>query len=277
MTRKRNKTLRRIANARAAFVIAAAWMASQALSSAQVTNVGYLNLLVSAGDNLVAAPMETYPDNSIQTILKGLPSGSTLTAWDPVAQAFLPPSVYDPIAGWSINYTLAQGIGGVLHCASNSTVSIWGSFTETWTPPPRSRGVSLISCGIPIAGASFQDIVGRDPQAGEWVRTLDASNQTYTTTTFMGTSGWDHGMPALQAGQAAFFYLSTPLSIRSGPPGNLILSWPTNMGPWQLQEKGMDRFGSWADVTAVPGEVGDLEQVILPVPVGARCFRLRTP
>ena len=277
MTRMRNKTLRGIANPAAAFAIAAAWMAAQALSSAQVTNVGYASLSLSTGDNLVAAPLASYPDNSIQTLLKGLPSGSTFTEWDPVAQAFLPPSVYDPTAGWSINYVLTQGSGGVLHCASNSAVSFWGSFTETWTPPPRSRGVSLISCGIPIAGASFQDVVGRDPQVGEWVRTLDASNQTYTTTTFLGTNGWDHGVPALQAGQAAFFYLSTPLSIRPGPPGNLILSWPTNMGPWQLQEKAMDRFASWADVTALPGEVGGLEQVILPLPLGSRYFRLRTP
>jgi hypothetical protein len=235
-------------------------------------DVGYINLLVLAGDNLVACPLALVPDNSLDTLYTVLPSGSTFAPWDPVAQAYLPASVYDTQAGWSTNYQLPPAAGGLLHSPSNQVVSVWGTIDLFWTPPQRGPGVSLLSCGAPRPTANFQQVVGRDPQDGEWVRSLDPASQVYTTSTFHG-NGWDHGPPVLLPGQSAFFFLSVTLSAALVPP-NLVFSWPTNMGSWQLQERTV-ASGPWADVAASPQEVNGREQVVLGIPPDNRFFRLK--
>ena len=51
-------------------------------------------------------------------------------------------------------------------------------------------------------------IVGRDPLVGETVRQLDPTTQTYSSTTFEGST-WNNGTPSIDGadGEAAFFTL----------------------------------------------------------------------
>jgi len=56
---------------------------------------------------------------------------------------------------------------------------------------------------LPIA-ATYYDVMGRDPQNGDSVTTLDGPSQTSTTTVY-ADGAWSNGTPLLAVGQAAIF------------------------------------------------------------------------
>ena len=205
-------------------------------SSAFAQVVGYVNRVFYAGDNLVANPL-LHGDNSLNTVLAySVPDGATFTKWNGAANQFLPSSVFNAAShSWSINYDFnpTDGQGGVLHSLSpftntfNGAVyqghdyahSINGNLFGYWDGPARPGGLSLLADADPIE-ANFMHVVGRAPQDGEWVRTLNEANQTYGVTTFHQVSGWDNGEPALAVGQAAYFELvPEPSTIALGGLG----------------------------------------------------------
>jgi hypothetical protein len=175
--------------------------------------VGYINQPLYAGDNLIANQL-SFSNNTLNAIFQpGVPEGATFTEWDPSSQQYLPASVYDINTGWSINYELDYGQGGLFHSPVNFintfAGSVWPGFDgiDPFAPPlVTGSGTLLLSCFIPIAPATFYDVVGRDPQNGESVTLLDAVSQTYTTTVFEN-GVWDNGTPMLNIGQSAFFNL----------------------------------------------------------------------
>jgi hypothetical protein len=177
--------------------------------------VGYINQTLYAGDNYIANQLSN-SNNTLNAIFQTgvVPEGTTFTEWDPATQQFLPSSTYDTVNGWSIDYTLTYGQGGLLDAPSTFvntfTGSVWPGFdaiNNTFTPPlVTANGSLFLSCFIPISDATFYDVVGRGPQNGESVTFLDAATQTYTTTTFDDGS-WNNGDPSLDIGEAAFFNL----------------------------------------------------------------------
>ena len=175
--------------------------------------VGYINQALYTGDNLIANQL-SQSDNTLNSIFQpGVPEGATFTEWDPVAQHYLPISTYDINTGWSINYTLIYGEGGLFYTPATFTNTfvgtVWPGFTANspFVPPQvTGTGSLLLSCYIPIAGATFYDVVGRDPQNGESVTWLNALSQSYTTTTFEN-GAWDNGTPLLNIGESAFYNL----------------------------------------------------------------------
>jgi hypothetical protein len=201
----------------------AAWGQSNVYS---INIVGYVNLMLFPGDNLIASQLGTTNDTLNNVLAAGVADGSTLSKWDPLANRFLPTSTYDAAtASWSINYSLTYGEGALLHSPASATNTFVGevdpalvdtsgggtiSFAN-WHPNYAS-GLYLLSCPVPLGNASFAQVVGRDPLNGEWVETLDASTQTYSITTFHGGTGWDNGDPTLAVGQAAFFDLD-PVAV----------------------------------------------------------------
>lgn len=205
----------------AGYVCAACFVASSLSANCQVYSaniVGYYNLPLYAGDNLIANQLDagTVPDNTLSTIFGPgvVPEGATFTEWDPTTQQYLPTSVYDTVNGWSIDYTLGFGQGGLLHSpssfANTFTGSVWSGYnpnTGLWVPPlVTGSGSQLLSCYVPILDATFYDVVGRNPQNGESVTWLDDASQVYTTSTFQN-GVWNNGVPALNIGQSALFNL----------------------------------------------------------------------
>lgn len=175
--------------------------------------VGYINQPIYAGDNLIANQLN-YSNNALNAIFQpGVPEGATFTEWNPATQQYLPISVYDTTAGWSINYELGYGQGGLFDSPSTFTNSfvgeVWPGYSGdgSFVPPlVTGSGTLLLSCYIPISNATFYDVAGRNPQNGESVTLLDDATQTYLTTTFENGS-WNNGVPMLNVGQAAFFDL----------------------------------------------------------------------
>jgi hypothetical protein len=206
-------------------------------ASAQVTSsniVGYINLSLLPGDNLIGNQLLEHPssglgyDLSLNNILSfGVANGSTFTKWDPLANEFLPVSIYNALSqSWSINYTLGPGEGALLHSptlATNTFVGDVNSIFDVNTGilnwhPGYANAVYLLSCPVPLSNATFQQVVGRDPLNGEWVRTLNPVTQLYSITTYHTGIGWDNGAPSLAVGQAAWFDLG-PVAFAVPEPG----------------------------------------------------------
>lgn len=179
--------------------------------------VGYINQELFPGNNLIANQLGTGDDTLTNLFNAPIPEGTTFTKWDASLAEFLPLSSYDTNSGWSINYGLTYGEGGELNAPSAFTNTfvgtVWPGFNLNgpYNPPlVTANGLMLLSCFIPIGNASFYDVVGRDPNDGESVTTLDALSQTSTTTTF-DNGVWNNGDPALAVGQSAFFNLGNNL------------------------------------------------------------------
>jgi hypothetical protein len=199
---------------------ASAFVASSLAAQAQVVGnnvVGYINLQISTGDNLIANQLGASPDNTLDNVLyQGVLAGSTFSEWDPVHNQLLPASIYDG-STWSINYIFGpDGTGGVLNSPTTTIVTTVGDVVNfqvdgplgyTFVPPNRGPGTYLLALAAPVQEIStFQNIVGRAPFAGESVITLDGPSQMYATNSFNGTS-WSDGDPILAVGKSAYFDL----------------------------------------------------------------------
>jgi hypothetical protein len=183
--------------------------------------VGFANVPLYPGENLIANQF-MQGDSSLNTVLvSGTAAGSTFTMWDPLANSFLPLSVYNGTT-WSINYILDIGRGGLLDSPMMATNTFAGGviiYTNVIPDPFLSgirwhpnyaNGLYLLSIPDPVSASGdtlFRDVTDRSPLEGEWVRTLDPVSQTYRTTTYHTGSGWDNGDPSLVYGQAAWFNL----------------------------------------------------------------------
>jgi hypothetical protein len=175
--------------------------------------VGYINLVLQNGDNLIANQLSQGGNTLGELFPQGAPEGTTFTEWDPGQLAWLPSSIYDVDTGWSINYILGYGQGGLLGTPATFTNtfvgSVWPGFdgVDLFVPPQvTNNGVLLLSCMIPINDATFYDVIGRNPVNGDNVTWLDTATQQYYTTTFEN-GAWNNGDPSLAIGQSALFGL----------------------------------------------------------------------
>ncbi len=217
--------------------LAASALAGVAQPVYSLNVIGYYNRPLSPGNNLIANQLGYgvwgQYTNTLDNILSGsVADGSTFTKWDPQANQFLPVSTYSAAqTNWSINYTLDLGEGGLLHSpvvASNIFVgevngSIFNIDTgEYYWSPNYASGLYLLSSPVPFSAATFEQVVGRSPVDGEWVKILDEITQTYSTTTYHAGVGWDNGDPILSIGQAAWFDLG-PVQVPE-PSSALLLA-----------------------------------------------------
>jgi hypothetical protein len=191
--------------------------------------VGYINQPLYPGDNLIANQLST-SNNTLNAIFQpGVPEGTTFTEWNPLTHQYLPASVFDINTGWSINYELDFGQGGLLNTSANFTNtfvgSVWPGYdgVDPFVPPLITEtGTLLLSCYVPFSDATFHDVVGRDPLNGESVTLLDPATQISTTTTFEN-GVWNNGAPMLNIGESAFFTLVPEPAVYSLMGASLLL------------------------------------------------------
>lgn len=186
-----------------------------------VNVVGYVNLRISAGENLIANQLWA-TNNTLNGLFgSGTPEGATATKWDPTTQQFLAQSIYTSGSGWSINYDLRAGEGALFNSSSAFTNTFVGEVREfdgqsvVLTYPTLDAGTYLVSCSAPVQ-AGFSYIIGRNAFENESVRILDVTNQSYYTTTFR-ENGWDNGIPSLRVGESAFFTIVSPTAAVPEP------------------------------------------------------------
>ncbi len=210
-------------------LFATVFLAISALAQGSLNIVGYYNLPLFPGQNLIANQL-SYSNNTLNAIFNpNTPVGSTFTRWDPVAQQFAPISTYTG-SGWTINYSLNFGEGAILTSPTGWTNTFVGEVTSAFDVdtgvlnwhPNYGNGLHLLSSPIPLTASinvNFTNATGRLPQNGEWVAILNPETQTYTFTTFHTGSGWDNGDPILGYGQSAWFDLggALPATLSSIP------------------------------------------------------------
>jgi hypothetical protein len=186
--------------------------------------VGYVNTIFQPGYNWFGNPLDDNT-NDLNTVIPTAPSGTTVSLWNTTASHYTPVSTFNGSA-WSTDLLLNPGTGALLQTGTQFTNTFVGQVEDlngsVWNgstfhqPPALSgpNGLYLLSSKAPLdlSGDTFGPtnisvflgIIGRAPNNGEQIITLDPATQLYTTNTFSG-GVWSLGDPTLGVGQAAMF------------------------------------------------------------------------
>jgi hypothetical protein len=212
------------------FPIASAVMMAAATAGAQssvysLNVVGYVTMSFQPGDNWFGNPFAS-SDVTLNTLMPTAPTGATVSLWNSALNQYSSTATFLG-TGWSSNPMLNPGMGALLNTSTlfvdtfvgnvlNFDGSPWSDVPIEPMPFTGPAGHYLFSSKmpVPLSGHAFdpaqnefsvfESIIGRAPQNGEQVTTLDSLTQLYTTTTFMN-GVWNNGDPSLAAGQAAMF------------------------------------------------------------------------
>jgi len=210
--------------------------------------VGYVNVKMYPGENLIANQLDNGNGNFLSTIFPNtIPDGTTFKRWNAGLNNYDPISSYNSGLGtWSINYafdTFTSGRGAVLTVPSgggwtNTFVGSLVSYTNLspdfggpiWQPN-WANGLHLLGCPMPIGGTvgdMFSRITGRNPLNGESVMTLDEATQTYITSTYnSGTTSWSNPGVFINPGEAVWFNLGPVIVPEPSSAALLFLGVPT--------------------------------------------------
>src|SRR4051812_10302385 len=189
-------------------------------ATAQV--VGYANISMSLGDNLVVNPLDfdgTAQHNTLNTMFgTQAPEGTSISLWNSGTRSFEAPS-YFVSGAWSQNLSVSMGQGMLVNAPSPFTNAFVGNlltpagdpyspfhitFPHPYTGP---NGIFFLGNKCPVytnGNGIFEYVLGRDPNIGEQVTALDRPSQIYTTSTYLGGGSWDV-LPSLHIGEALFF------------------------------------------------------------------------
>jgi hypothetical protein len=201
----------------AALVAAATTSMAQNVYSLNV--VGYINLSLTNGYNLIANQLDldgTGTNNTLLTTLStNLPNKSAVFSWSTSAQTFNK-AVYNAGTGvWGsdttdVNAALQPG-GGVFvqipaTAATPLTVTLVGQVLQGTNTLSLVAGLNMVSIIPPISGG-IVSAMGYTPTKKEYVLLWDPINQIYGTKTQFTGTGWNNGEPTPAVGQA--FFLNT--------------------------------------------------------------------
>lgn len=178
---------------------------------------GYVNQRWVPGPILIANPLND-GTNTLQSVLRHAPNGTSLSLWDASANDY---SITSTKVGdtWTENLELALGTGALVISPSFYTNTYVGAvmtgdgdlYAGYDLPVPPSpfagqAGLYLLGSISPISTVGddvFLWAVGRVPMNGESVTILEGAG-TLVTHTY--TSGiWSNGEPELPVAQSAFF------------------------------------------------------------------------
>jgi hypothetical protein len=203
-----------------AALVALSFAAESATAQVYSQNIiGYVNTVFNVGDTLFENPLESEnSSDTLNNLFSVVPDGTTISLWDSTTAAFDSTSEYTN-GNWTIDFTLEPGTGARLNAPAAFTNTFIGDVlnhdgseltNEDLTLPPvfsGPSGIYLLGDKAPVANTGtniFLNILGRLPNVGEQITTLDDLAQIYTTSTYLGNGNWDN-LPELGVGGAAFF------------------------------------------------------------------------
>jgi hypothetical protein len=164
--------------------------AASAMAVTSVNVVGYVNVNLQPGFNLVAPPLQA-ANNTIGTLIPSLPNGSTLQKWDPVTQSFLAPAGFDLdiFGGWDDpTVEIKAGEAVFINVGSAATITFVGDVRQSGAGTlntPLSPGFSIVGSQVPQTGG-ISSILGLAPDNGDTAQQWDPVNQHY-----LNPSGYD--------------------------------------------------------------------------------------
>jgi len=212
----------------AAAALAAGVMSSQAQGVYSQNIVGYVNLSISNGFNLVNIPLDydgTGTNNVVNTVIgTNLPNGSIIESWTP-SGGFTPNSFAStskqPTPHWAVpTATYNPGEGIFVYNPSNTVVNLTivgtvlqGGLTNSYID---SAGFSLVGGQFPVAGG-ISSTFGYTPSDGDiaesWSPVAGFTPNSYGPTSKQPTPHWAAGEPQLSVGQGIFIYTTNTAPV----------------------------------------------------------------
>jgi hypothetical protein len=197
-----------------ALILGAAALAAGVASSMAQSNVyslnivGYVNLTVQPGYNLITLPLQgSDPSSSINSVLTNttpvMPAGSFVSTWDPVHSTFNQAvyaggdgNWYDASYSFLVTNSLPPGQGFFLNNASSSpvTVTVVGSVLTGSNSYPVNAGFNFYGNFVPVQGDVTTN--GLPVVDNSYLYTWNAAAQKYNSAVYgLGTndSSYDSG------------------------------------------------------------------------------------
>lgn len=181
--------------------------------------VGYANVTLKTGFNMIANPLDS-GTNTFSSVLSGVPVGAIAFKFG--AGSFSNPNEYYGSGIWDDgSATLNPGEGVFIKSPSDAVVTFVGSVKTGSTTNPIPANFSIRSSIVPQAGGLETDL-GFPATGGDLLFFFDPQTQTYSNPyEAFGSGVWDPSQPVLQVGQA--FFLN-----RTGGAGP---NWTRNFNP----------------------------------------------
>jgi hypothetical protein len=212
----RTKTL-----AIAAALCAASIATSVAQSVYSVNAVGYVNVTLAPGFNLVANPLiADAGKDTIAELFKGVPVGTVLYKFDASTGAYISCSAKPPtgaISGNAAGLTLMPGEGVFVQNKSGSDVVVTfvGEVAQGTLTTALPAGFSIASSQVPQEGALDADL-GFPKSVGDVIYKYDSAGQAYVGFS-VSPVGWKSGgatvpAPVMTVAEAFFVKKTTQSS-----------------------------------------------------------------
>ena len=163
-------------------------VAASAQTVYSVNAVGYVNLDLKAGFNMIGNPLDTGTDN-LDDILPTVPDESTIYffrngGWTVSAQYFNGVGWFaDPMPTWP------AGEGAMLQSTADATITFVGEVRQGSLSTPIGSGVSLVTSQVPQAGTL--DELGVPGSDTDVAYTWDVNSQGYAAAgEYFAGVGW---------------------------------------------------------------------------------------
>jgi len=178
-----------------AAVLSAAGVASSLAQVYSVNAVGYVNVALTAGLNLICNPLKVTAGNDLNHVLPlaDADAGTTVFTYD---TAFHNSAFLGSTLGWTPNLTVAPGQGFFISIATPKTVTFVGEVPQGPDSNISIRnGLSLISS--PVPQSLVLSAMAFPADQGDTVYFYRGTPKAYASASFLGgTIGW---LPAANA------------------------------------------------------------------------------
>ena len=176
-------------------MLSAAGVASSLAQVYSVNAVGYVNVTLTAGLNLICNPLKVTAGNDLTRVLPLTDAdlGTTVYTYD---TSFHSSTFLGTALGWSPNLTVNPGQGFFINITAGKTVTFVGDVPQgTDSNIPVSNGLSLISS--PVPQSLVLDQMAFPAELGDTVYFFRGTPKAYVSATFLGSpTGW---LPAANA------------------------------------------------------------------------------
>jgi len=182
--------------------LGAAGVSSAIAQVYSVNAVGYVNVPVKKGFNLVANPLDAGAgNNTVAKLLTGVPDGTIVYTFTPAGGYSL--NTLDFGEWTNPNEELAPGKGFFVFnsSAGDVTVTFVGEVKQGTLSTPLAAGYNLVASQVPQAGKISTDLK-LTPAEGDGVYTY-ANVGGYTIFTF-DFGAWDPTEPSIAVGEGVF-------------------------------------------------------------------------
>jgi len=214
----------------AAALVAASAFTSMAQNVYSLNVVGYINIPLVQGFQLIANQLDydgTGTNNTSSNVLgTGLPVNTAVYTWNPKTVSYnidtLAQAKGSTNVAWSKNYSLNPGQGAWLSIPTsgtlvNSNLTTVGQVDQGALVNPNlnpAGGFSLLSSMVPLAGG-LTTVLGYTPQDNDVVYQWDLATQSYNVSTYAKAKGgtsyaWSPKEPTLAVSEG--FWLNSTAS-----------------------------------------------------------------